>query len=202
MSLLFWKVKLYLFCEQMAVIRRYYRFPRFAWIDFLLGAFYLFSNPFSICRRFCQRKGEDEVHTYGETPLTTWEQIAKKAGIGPEDVLLDLGCGRGRICFWSASVLGCRAIGVDRVPRFIRTARLFDSKRVRFVCSEIEDAPFEEATIVYYYALFHTHPLGKLPDGMRVLSVSEPLFPDADSLGSFSFPWGEGEVFLNRVSKQ
>lgn len=196
---MFWKVKFYLVREQIAVIRRYYRFPHFAWMDFLLGACYLFSNPFTICRRFCQSKGEDEVHTYGETPLTTWEQIAKKAGIGPKDVLLDLGCGRGRICFWSASILGCRAIGVDRVPHFIRTASLIGSKRARFVCSEIKDAPFEEATIVYYYSLFDIDQLNKLPEGMRILTVSEPLFPHADSLGFFSFPWGEGEVFLNRV---
>jgi SAM-dependent methyltransferase len=41
----------------------------------------------------------------------------------PEDVLLDLGCGDGRVCVAASKLTRCRSIGVDLSPPCIRMAR-------------------------------------------------------------------------------
>ena len=71
------KVKFENFLEYMKVIRRYYHNRDFRRADISLLSKYLFQNPFKMSSRFLQSKGFDEIYAYGETPLTTLEEIAK-----------------------------------------------------------------------------------------------------------------------------
>lgn len=209
---LFWKTRLFLWLEQLKTILLFYRLPRFALLDILLGCLYLFSNPFTLCRRFMQTRGEERVHAYGETPLSTWRQIAVLAKIEAKDVFIDLGCGRGKVCFWTASWIGCKTIGVDWVPPFIRRASFlslfFSSLRLQFLQRSISEIPLREATVLYLYT-FHpeeeTLDFSLLSPGTRVITISEPLshprFKVSDSC-SVRFPWGEAEVFINQQATQ
>lgn len=178
-------------------------------LDLSLALAYSFANPFRISRKFLQRKGEREIYAYGETPLTTWSAIAKQAHITPHDTLLDLGCGRGCLCFWSETHLGCQTIGVDWIPRFTRTAQFLAkifSRRATFICATFDSAPIPQATVIYLYSYFHDEE--KLIEQLkqttaRIITVSEPLPSnqfESHCLGTFSFPWGATEVYLNRVS--
>jgi SAM-dependent methyltransferase len=57
---------------------------------------------------------------------TKAERIAallRFARLKPEDVLLDLGSGDGRVCVAASKLTGCRSIGVDLSPPCIKMAR-------------------------------------------------------------------------------
>ncbi len=57
-----------------------------------------------------------------ETPLTSLEVIARECQLSVRDVVFELGCGRGRTCFWLNQFIGCAVIGIDYVPAFIEKA--------------------------------------------------------------------------------
>jgi SAM-dependent methyltransferase len=80
------------------------------------------------------------------------------AGVGPNDVVYDLGCGDGRIVIAAAKHCGARGVGVDIDPQRIhesrenaRNARVAD--RVRFECKSLFDTDVRDATIVMLYLL-------------------------------------------------
>ena len=81
---------------QKKVKNRYYTSKHFKKMDKALLEFYLFQNPYQVSRRYLKRAREKDIHTYGETPLMTYETIAKQARLSKDDVALELGCGRGR----------------------------------------------------------------------------------------------------------
>lgn len=207
---LFFKTKSFLWKNQLLVLWRDYRKLKFALLDLALGCAYLFSNPFRICRIFLQTKGEEEIHAYGETPLGVWRDITRAAKVGKEDVFFDLGCGRGRVCFWTALWIGCKTVGVDWVPAFMKRASLlakcFGLENLEFIQGSLLDADLEKATVLYLYT-FHPEEerldFSRLQEGARVITVSEPIpLIKVVSKLSARFPWGETEVFIHRFSQR
>lgn len=144
---------------------------------------------------------------YGETPFAVWKKIAEAVGLKREDHFMDLGCGRGRLCFWSHFLTGCRSTGIDCVPTFIRrarfAARLFRVSGVSFFWKRLCEAPLEEATVVYLYTYHPEEELidfSRLPEGARVITVSEPLIREGFVLLKtldVLYPWGRSEVFVS-----
>ncbi|WP_108624401.1 class I SAM-dependent methyltransferase [Candidatus Similichlamydia epinepheli] len=206
----FWTVREYLCC------------PSFAQKDFVLFFLYLFSSPYRICRLFWEKeKGQDYLANvpYGETPLSTWKIICSEACIGVEDVLLDLGCGRGRLLFWSLSRIGCRVIGIDSVPFFISRAnflvRILRIKQARFLVEDICSAPLEQATVIYFYASISDDELfldlavwlTRLSHRPLIITVGQSL---VEFIPSFSiekeikqdFGWGQTVVYFQRCRER
>ena len=193
---LFLQTKWFLCKEQLRVMRRFY--PRFFLVDFLLGCLYFFSNPFRMCRKIAG-------NVYGETPLSSWEAIAKLAKIESKDLFLDLGCGRGRLCFWMHRMIGCRTIGIDGVASFISRANRLKKglqlQGMEFFTSSITQAPLERATVIYLYT-FHPDEekiaFSKVKKGTRVITVSEPLEGfQLLAQEKIQFPWGQTDVYIN-----
>ena len=56
-------------------------------------------------------------HPYEPTPYCVLEQLAESGLIGKDDVVLDYGCGKGRVDFFLAHQTGARAIGIEYDPR-------------------------------------------------------------------------------------
>lgn len=205
-------------CEFIKIAFKYYSNFSFLKADVSLLLMYLFHNPFSISKRFLKKKGEKEVHAYGETPLTTLEMIAEECNISPTDRVFELGCGRGRTCFWLNSFIGCNVVGIDFVPEFIERAKRIQSrlgiKGVQFRLGDFCEADFNGATVFYLYgtclddetikALIEK--FSKMPVGTKIITVSYPLTdyeekPCFEVLKRFTatFTWGEADVFLNAV---
>ena len=118
------------FVEYLRVLYRYYRNIPFAKSDGSLVSMYLFDNPFSISKRYFVHCSNSDEYTYGETPLTTFEQIAKEARITPQDYVYELGSGRGRTCFWLKNYIGCQVVGVEIVPDFVVRAKRIQRRLV------------------------------------------------------------------------
>jgi len=211
-------VRLKNFGEYLKVIAKYYSNGQFLKADLAVQLTYIFDNPFTISKKFLLKKGEREVYAYGETPLTTLDQIAKECRISSTDCVFELGCGRGRTCFWLNSLLGCKVIGIDYIPEFIeratRIARKLKLNGIEFREQNMIHADFSGGTIFFLYGTCLEDPfirqlakkLSKLPPGTKIITVSYPLTDYAEE-GKFEvmkrfpakFTWGQADVYLQIV---
>ncbi|MGE3953757.1 MAG: cyclopropane-fatty-acyl-phospholipid synthase family protein [Parachlamydiales bacterium] len=137
-------MKFRLAAHQLKVIWRYWRRA-----PFLLDDLRLFGrNPYRVCRRYLERRGARQVHAYGETPLTTLAEIAKWAGIGPSDCVYELGCGPGRTALWLHHFVGCRVVGIDQVPAFVRRAKRVEREGLSFREGDFLQMDYSKASVV------------------------------------------------------
>ena len=60
---------------------------------------------------------------YEPTPYAVLERLAESGHVRRKGRLLDYGCGKGRAVFFMASVVGCRATGIDHSGKLIDIAR-------------------------------------------------------------------------------
>jgi SAM-dependent methyltransferase len=209
------KVKGRNFFEYLRILYRYYRRLPFAKTDSSLTLMYLFDNPFSISRRYFLHRAHSEEYTYGETPLTTFEQIAKEARITPQDTVYELGCGRGRVCFWLHHFIGCPVVGVEMVPDFVVRAQRIQKKlgleKIEFRNEDFLNTDLSKATVIYLYGTCLEEEtikklikhFKKLKSGTRIITISYPLSdytdePLFETMKRFParFTWGEGDVYI------
>jgi len=145
-----------------------------------------------------QKRGEANIYAYGETPFTTYQRIVEQCGIGPQDIWFEMGAGRGKGCFWLAQFAGCKVLGVEWIPQFVKVATLlkliFGIEKVQFECADLEKVDLGAATVIYLYGNW---PEIEIPQGIRVISISEPLV-GFTVLKRFwvRYPWGRTAAFL------
>ena len=92
------------------------------------------------------------------TPPDVVERMLKLAGVGPSDIVYDLGCGDGRIVIAAAQKLGARGVGVDIDARLINEAQANAriagvEDRVTFLVQDALTADVSNATVVTLYLL-------------------------------------------------
>jgi SAM-dependent methyltransferase len=203
--------------EFIKVAIRYYPNRTFLRLDLNLCLPYLFRSPYSISKRFLQDQGSEDIHTYGETPLTTLEQIAQEAELKADDVLFDLGCGPGRTSIWLHTFVGCRVIGIEQIPVFVQRAQStvsrFDLTRIEFHQGDIRYADYSNASAVYLYGTcFNADFLEPLIERLRALKPGTKIITVSYELNEFTpepyfelikqFParytWGEAQVFVQK----
>ena len=145
------------------------------------------------------------------------ERLRELSSLTANDQLLELGCGRGRGCFFLHALTGCQVTGVDHVPKFIdiglKMVKRYQMQGVHFLCQEMTQVDLSHATVIYLYGTCleegTIHPLidsfKELPPSVKIITVSYPLSDYTDAFVTKAeitaqFPWGEGEVFLNQSS--
>lgn len=209
------KVQMKNLMEFSRVVPKYYTNTKFAKIDSFLLISYLFQNPFAISKRFLKERGDQNVYAYGETPLTTLEEIVKECKITSKDTVYELGCGRGRACFWLNTFLGCKVVGIEYIPEFIERANAIKNKfhvqNIEFRLQDMLQTNLEQATVVYLYGTcleereirtLIDH-MKKLKSGSKIITISYPL-TDYTSERCFevmkrfqvTYPWGIADVYL------
>jgi len=209
------KVKVKNCWEYFKVIYYYYSNGSFFLADTYLLVLYLFQSPFKISRDFLASQGESDLYTFGETPLTTLDTITKRVGLQQSDLVFELGCGRGRTCFWIHAFIGCRVVGVDNVPAFIHKANAVKERYsipgVEFRLEDILKTDLAGATVIYLYGICYSsefirtliYRLEALPKGAKVITVSYALeeflkpipFKIVDIFPA-DFTWGSGDIYL------
>lgn len=204
--------------EQGHVARNHYRNAAFRRVDRALLARYRFRNPYRISRRFLESQGVGDVHTYGETPLSTIERLARQCGLNHGDVVYELGCGRGRTAFWLRVCVGCSVVGVELVPSFVKLAGDVRGEtgldRIEFRNEDFLETDLDDGTFIYLSGTCLpdeiierlTCRLATLKPGTRILTISYPLseYGTAASFRLVSrfparFAWGETTAFLQEV---
>lgn len=213
------KVQLKNICEQIRIIFHYYHHWKFAKADLALALTYLFDNPFKLSKRFLINKGEKEIYAYGETPLTTLDEIVKYCHIQSTDIVFELGCGRGLTCFWLSTILGCQVVGVDYLPEFMMRAQRIQRKlkinNLQFRLEDMTETNLQTATVIYLYGTClddatiqkMIQKFSTLPSGTKIITISYTLLDYCDSRAPFElmkhfeapFTWGKTDVYLHIV---
>jgi SAM-dependent methyltransferase len=108
------------------------------------------------------------------------DAMLQLAGVGPADVVYDLGSGDGRIPIIAAQKYGARGVGIELDPRLVelswRTANEAEvASRVRFIVGDLFTADLSEATVVTTYLSSSTMKLLQpklrgLKPGTRIVS--------------------------------
>ena len=117
---------------------------------------------------------------YVPTPWNVVEAMFKIGGVGPNDYLIDLGSGDGRIVIAAAKKLGARGLGVDLDANLVRIARREAeqqgvSTRVEFAAEDLFLVDISKATVITLYMSESVNlrlrpALFKLKPGTRILS--------------------------------
>ena len=153
----------------------------FAFSALLLLGFGAAAAPRLAAQEFDWGEGLDVP--YVPTPQEIVRNMLQLAGVHKGDVVIDLGCGDGRIVVTAASEFGARGVGYDLNPERIREANENAAKagvqdRVRFVEKNLFDADIREATVVTLYLLPNVNLklkprlLAELKPGTRIVSHS------------------------------
>lgn len=220
LQIIHFKVKWVNLVEYIKVLYNYYSNLNFRQSDTALLFAYLLKNPFRISKRFLLSRGAEEIYTYGETPLTTLDHIAKECRLNSEDTVFELGCGRARTCFWLNAFIGCKVVGIDFVPEFIAIANKiverYHLQGLTFRLEDIFEADFTGATVIYLYGICYTDVeigrlvkgLDKLPKGTKIITVSyaiTDIIPKApyriERKFSAAFTWGITDVYLQLATR-
>lgn len=212
--------KLWTFCEIALLMGlRDLRFaltvPSLWKVDALLFVQYLFRfPPLFIARDRRELPYRGENFFYGETPYYTAERLCRLATVTKDDVVYDLGCGRGKFVFYAHVSRGCRAVGLELIETYVAATgavrNLLGLEGVRVLHGDFLGADLSPATVVYIHGSFFTDDvrarlrerIDDLAPGVRWLSVSvrwehPALAPVAEELLDFS--WGKEPVYVYEV---
>jgi SAM-dependent methyltransferase len=153
---------------------------------------------------------------YSATPPEVVLRMLKLAGVGPGDVVYDLGCGDGRIVIAAAQTFGARGVGIDINPKLIAQAQANArqagvAERATFRVQDAMTVDVSEATVVTLYLLSASNvklrPIltRALRPGARIVAHNYPIgdwepdhvdtFTDAAGLTRTLFLWkADGKV--------
>lgn len=112
-------------------------------------------------------------HPYEPTPYCVLERLRDSGYITKDSVLIDYGCGKGRVGFFLAKELGCRCIGLEYDPPIFEQAKenlltflsqtpektvfkeqsIF-SKHLSFLCENAEKYEVTDADCFYFFNPF------------------------------------------------
>ena len=123
---------------------------------------------------------------YVPSPQSVVADMLKLADVGPQDFVVDLGSGDGRIVRTAALVFGASGFGVEIKDELVRQANADAERegiagRVKFVNADLFKTDISRATVLTMYLLPNTvnllrdKLLAELRPGTRVLSHDYPL---------------------------
>jgi hypothetical protein len=123
---------------------------------------------------------------YVPSPQSVVSDMLRYADVGPQDFLIDLGSGDGRIVLTAAKVFGARGFGVEIKDDLVKRSNEAAQKeglagRVRFIKQDLFKTDMSQATVITMYLLPDTVNLLKdkfvaeLRPGTRIVSHDYPL---------------------------
>lgn len=159
------------------------------------------------------QEGRGDV-VYVPTPQVAVDEMLKMAKVGPNDYIIDLGSGDGRIIITAAKKFGARGFGVDLDTYLLKIANASASKegvadRAQFIEQNLFETDLSKATVITTYLLpemnerlrpkllalkpgtrvvAHDYDMGNwLPDEQKTLIVPEKKVGDPGK--SYVFFW-------------
>ena len=98
-------------------------------------------------------------HPYEPTPYSVLERLVESEYITRDSILVDYGCGKGRVDFYLSAKVGCETIGIDFDERMIKKAlensKSFIGKRKpEFLSISAENYEVGNADCFYFFNPF------------------------------------------------
>lgn len=189
------------------------RHPYFALIDISVLLYYFFSSPYHIVRNFTSGK-----EPYGETPLVVMKALTQCVPITAADTVYELGFGRGRVCFYLASIIECKSVGIEIIPEFVQRAEkiknFFNVKRLTLYQADLLSHDMSDATVIYLFGtcladeqIMHFIDRCKtLKKGTKIITISYSL-PEYKEVAyihlidhqEVRFAWGKTEAYIHEL---
>lgn len=98
-------------------------------------------------RRWRRHREAPDLGPFLQTPSTLIEPLLRFAGLTGNDLLVDLGCGDGRIAIAAATLTGCRARGIETDAELVAGARAAVNKANMTHLVEIQHVDASTATL-------------------------------------------------------
>ncbi len=79
----------------------------------------------------------------------------REAPVGPNDVLVDLGSGLGKVVMLARTLTGATARGIEIQPALVERSRTAAERlgiEVTFTCGDIREANLDDGTVFYLYS--------------------------------------------------
>ncbi len=155
-----------------------------------------------------------EELTYGEAIWKSIDKTLKYINPKPNQKFYDLGCGTGRICFFTSIKYNLNSTGIELLPTFIdnarRIAHKFEINNIHFTEADWLIYDFSDADIVYIAAtcleadtlVLLKEKLELLKKGTFIISVSEQLISKKIQniiKMNLPFSWGKADVFISKI---
>ncbi|WP_227026730.1 class I SAM-dependent methyltransferase [Corallococcus soli] len=144
---------------------------------------------------------------YGETPLLTALLFLKRAGVGPDSRVVDLGAGRGRVLI-AARWLKARSHGVELIADHVaRVAPWLKPAGITLTVGDMTREPLTDVTHVFTnWVAFSPETKARLVEhlrtckpGTRIITVTRPIQAEG-FVGQTSrwmlFTWGPEKVWV------
>ncbi len=135
---------------------------------------------------------------------------AQLADLGPDDVVLDVGCGPG-VAVRHAARLGVSATGIDPAPVMLRTARLLTrgGDNTRYVEGAAEALPVADHCATVVWSIATVHHWADLDAGLRearrvlrpgghLVAIERQTHPGAHGHASHGWTNQQAEMFADR----
>jgi SAM-dependent methyltransferase len=124
---------------------------------------------------------EDREHLgYDTIPYRVIFKILDRLMLRPDDIFLDIGCGRGRVLCCAARFGISQLIGVDDVAKLAESARRnlqslqLQNLRHEIICAKAQDLDYSHVTSVYMYNPFGASTTREVLNVIRESLVREP----------------------------
>ena len=114
-------------------------------------------------------------HPSGVDPIL---QVCAEVPLTPEDVVVDLGSGLGKVVLLAHLVTGATARGIEIQPSLVVRARASARRlgaEVAFTCADVRDAALGDGTVFFLYAPFTGPVLAHVLRRLRVIAERRPI---------------------------
>jgi SAM-dependent methyltransferase len=195
----------------------FYKNPLLLLVDIKIFFYYIFNYSLSI-QRYEQEKArlkilDDSCLIYGETPYFSLEKILDNIPVTKDSVFFDLGCGKGRLCFYVECMLNVKSFGFDLIPTYIKTANKIATKHgfaSKFILKDIFAVDLKDVDILYVAGTcFSKEQRKKLLN--KIISIRPGAWIISTSYGfdhsslklkkelDCWFSWGAGKAYIYQV---
>lgn len=132
-----------------------------------------------------------DVTRHAPSGVTELRFMLQHAQLGPGQVLVDLGCGFGKVVLLTALLSGARAYGIDLDPGLVEHARAAAARlqldRAQFVVGDIRELPLPEADVYYMFMPFVGS--AQVVARLQPVAARRPLQLFSQTLDLERLPW-------------
>jgi SAM-dependent methyltransferase len=151
---------------------------------------------------------QDRLAPFVATPDDVVHRMLRLGGVGPSDVVYDIGSGDGRVVIMAASRFGARGVGIEIDPGLVRKAQQAAAAagvagRVTFRLQDALTADVSDATVVTLYLLaasnIRLRPIltRQLRPGARIVAHEFPMGSwDPTAVDAFVDAGGKSRTLL------